>query len=219
MNKKPTKTYYDYLNFYKQMHNSGFLLKSGESRNYKNAYDGSSTLGFIKSIKKIIEKNSINSLLDYGCGKAILYENEFKIGEEKIKSLKKYWGIKTNLYDPAYKKFSELPKGKFDLTISIDVMEHIPETDIDWVLEEIFSITNKFIFFNVACFEANALLPNGQNAHTLVKKPKWWFNKFIEFKKRYTNMKIVGLCAERNTNNDGFVYIPINIDDNINNYK
>ena len=45
----------------------------------------------------------------------------------------------------------------------------------------------------MACYPAQALLPNGENAHATIKEPKWWFEKLISFKKEYKDIKI--LCC------------------------
>ena len=81
--------------------------------------------------------------MDYGCGKAYYYFNEFIIHNERITSLQDYWNVNINLYEPCIEKFSDLPKSVSDLSICIDVLEHIPESDIDWVLEEISNYVKK----------------------------------------------------------------------------
>ena len=70
-------------------------------------------------------------VLEYGCGKAYYYKEKFKIQGKIVPPLKEYWGVNINLYDPCYEKFSKFPKAKVDLSICIDVLEHIPQEDID----------------------------------------------------------------------------------------
>ena len=67
----------------------------------------------------------VNSFLDYGCGKGNLAE----IFKEKKK-------IKIYKYDPAIKEYDNLDKNlKVDLIANCDVMEHIPEEEIDYVID------------------------------------------------------------------------------------
>jgi hypothetical protein len=54
------------------------------------------------------------------------------------------------------------------------VLEHCPEEDIGWILDELFAFARKFVFANIACFPARKLLPSGGNAHCTVKPAKWW---------------------------------------------
>lgn len=214
---KPSKEYIKHIEYYKKMHREGYSLINGKFRKSENAYDGKSTIAFAHTINKIIIKNSILSLLDYGCGKAFYYNNGFTIDNKKINSLRDHWKADINLYDPCFEKYSKFPDKRVDLTICIDVLEHIPEIDIDWILHKIFSITNKFVFLNIACYNAIALLPNGQNAHTNIKEPKWWFEKLVSFKKEFPSLKIICLCAVINEKGQKD-YFPINIDDKITNY-
>ena len=106
----------------------------------------------------------------------------FYLKNEKIEPLKKLWNIDIDLYDPCYERYSNLSENKnYDLVICIDVLEHVPRQDMDWILNKIFSLSKKYIFLNVACYHANALLPDGSNAHINVNDKDWWFKKILEF--------------------------------------
>lgn len=216
--KNPSKEYIKNINFYKEIHKKGYQSKKGHFVNNVDAYHGGSTREFAKIIKKIIQKNKIESMLDYGCGKGFFYDNSFYLKEEKIESLKKLWKIKIDLYDPCYEKYSNLSlKNTYDLLICIDVLEHIPREDINWVLDKIFSISKKYIFLNVACYYANALLPDGSNAHINVNDKEWWFNKILEFKKKYPHLKIICICSYL-LEDKKVELIPLQFDDQITNY-
>ena len=123
------------------------------------------------------------------------YFEKFNFEGEKFPNLKDYWNININLYDPCYKKFNNLIKKKVDVSICIDVLEHIPLEDLDWVLSEFISLTNKFVFINVSCSPAVALLPNGKNAHINLQQPQWWKNKLNEFAKEFEDLKILCTCS------------------------
>ncbi len=58
--------------------------------------------------------------------------------------------------------------------ICTDVLEHIPEPDISWILSEQFGLATKLVFGNIASFPADKLLPNGENAHCTVRPVAWW---------------------------------------------
>ena len=93
------------------------------------------------------------TFLDYGCGKGNLSEL-FKIKKNCI----------VYKYDPAIPEFSELKKNiKVDLIANCDVMEHIPEDEIDETLKKMSNISSK-VFFNIYLKEAKTFLPNGENA-------------------------------------------------------
>jgi len=81
---------------------------------------------------------------------------------------------KVTCYDPGVEKFSKLPDERSDLVIAVDVMEHIPAQDLEWVVDTILSYADKAAFFNVACYEALKTFSNGKNVHVTVEKPNWW---------------------------------------------
>ena len=65
-------------------------------------------------------------------------------------------------------------------------------------------------------YSAQALLPNGENAHINIQEPKWWYEKILEIIKIRENLKIISNCS---------VYIdgklkalPLEFNDKINNY-
>lgn len=162
--KNPSKKYLEHLEYYKKMHKDGFSYKSGKILESLQTYNSQMIINYVKFIKNIIKKNNLNSLLEYGCGKAIFYENEFKVTNENFPPLKNYWGVEIKLFDPAVKKFSIMPSNKCDITICIDVLEHIPEEDINWVLEKIMTLSKKFIFLVIGSYSSQAVLPNGEGA-------------------------------------------------------
>ena len=211
--KNPSKTYIDNLELYKDMHKSGYYIQSGK----KIAYAGQSILPFVKIIKNIIVANQCQSLLDYGCGKARLYDESFKTKNAGYPNLRDYWNIKINLYDPGFEKYCILSKSKVDISICIDVLEHIPEEDVDWILREIFSLTKKITFLNVACYPAKALLPNGENSHINIKNHAWWQKKLIKLSEEFKEIKILALCDDSGKDNN-IKWAAIDIRDQIKKY-
>ena len=213
----PSKEYKENIELYKKMHREGYDLIDGSRKNEKDAYNGQSTLVFAKLIRDIIKKNQIETMLDYGCGKGFFYSNASNQNGIKINSLKDYWKIAIDLYDPCYEKNSFIDeKKKYDLVISIDVLEHIPSQDTDWFLEKIISKAKKYVFINVACYPAIAILPNGKNAHINVNEPKWWHEKILKLKKKYIDIKIICVCALKEEGN--YKYLPLQYDDKVSNY-
>ena len=58
--------------------------------------------------------------------------------------------------------------------VSTDVLEHIPAEDIPWVLGELFSFADKFVFVTIAGYPAQKIMPNGENAHCTIAPMGWW---------------------------------------------
>ena len=213
----PSQSYLDNIQFYKEMHEKGYFIQAGRQIDNKDAFNGKSILSYVQIIKNIIVLNNCESLLDYGCGKAKFYYESFKTKQANYPNLKDYWNIKINMYDPCFIKYDKFPISKTDIIICIDVLEHIPIEDIDWVLREIFLLTKKVIFFNIACYPAKALLPNGKNAHINIKNYKWWQKKLIKIAEEFKELKILALCDDRGKNNK-VKWVAIDIRDQIKKY-
>ena len=142
------------------------------------------------TIKAMIDRTGSKSLLDYGSGKGQSYEQkDIEIGGAVEPSLKAYWGLnEIRCYDPGYEPFSELPDQPYDVVISTDVLEHITEPDLPWILDEMFGFARRFVFANIACYPARKNLPNGQNAHCTVRSPDWWRGLIHAIAMRHTDV-------------------------------
>ena len=217
-NSQPSKEYFENLEYYKKMHVDGYKLSNGKIRTSEETYNGKSTLIFAKLIKEIITKNNIKTMLDYGCGKGFFYKNPSNQNGLEITSLKNYWGIDIDLYDPCFEENSNLDENKsYDLVACIDVLEHIPTNDINWVLEKLLTKAKKYLFINVACHPAIALLPNGNNAHVYVQPPKWWYEKILNFQNKLKDIKVICMCTIKE--NEKFQYFPLQYNDKLTNYS
>lgn len=157
----------DYILMYKEMHQK------------EDRYPGESLQGHAPAIKELINKFDAKSLLDYGCGKGFQYTQ---------KHLHKTYfnGVLPALYDPAVPTHDVIPEGTFDGVISTDVMEHIPESQLDEIFKEIYSKANKFVYLGICTIPAVAILPNGENAHCTVKPISWWVEKITPHANKYT---------------------------------
>jgi hypothetical protein len=143
----------------------------------EQTFPGSSLLPHVQRIKRLIKATGATTVLDYGAGKGMQYRPQ-KImvdGQHVADGVAEYWDVdEVRCYDPGYPAHRELPQEKFDGVISTDVLEHCPEEDLAWILDEILGFATRFVFLNVACFPARKSLPNGENAHITVRPPQWW---------------------------------------------
>ena len=154
----------DYISLYKEMHQA-------ETR-----YPGDSLQLHTYTIKQYIQQYEIKSLMDFGCGKGEQYLDK--------KMHQKYFnGVMPALYDPGVDKYSKVPEGTFDGVISTDVMEHIPESNLTEALDIIYSKADKFVYLGICTVLAQAILPNGENAHCTVKPLEWWVEKILPYAK------------------------------------
>ena len=146
-------------------------------------YGSGGALKFHKQhIDDLIKDTKAETLLDFGCGKAEVYEkNDWD------------WPM-PSLYDPAIPEYSTLPDGPFDGVLSADVMEHIPEDQVPEIIEQIFSRAERFVYLGIATSPAKAILSNGENAHCTLKPIQWWVEQIHQHAPRevYTHIKTYG---------------------------
>lgn len=168
----PSPRYVELLSLYQNMHDDG---QEAEGIPADQMFAGHSLVPLVQVIKQVVDRFGPRTLLDYGAGKGMLYGPPITIEDTEYPSVNAYWGVEdVTCYDPGYEPFNELPKGRFDGVICTDVLEHIPEEDLPWILEELFAYARVFVFGNIANYPARKHLPNGENAHCTIKPRSWW---------------------------------------------
>jgi len=151
----------------------------------QNVYNGSALILHAQSIKDLIRMFNVKTMLDYGCGKGRQYSVE-GIHKEYFNN------IQPAMYDPAVEQFSELPKGKFDLVICTDVLEHIPEEDLDSFLKHLYSKADSAVYLGICNIPADTFLSDGRNAHVTLKSFDWWIDKILPYSKIWTQVHVYG---------------------------
>ncbi len=173
--------YYNIIEKYKLFHERGIKDLPGS-----RTFLGFSLEKWIVTIKKIIEIHKCETIIDFGCGKGFLYNKKLKIGNEEYFSLSDFWKINNiYLYDPGVEEYSLYPQTKFDGLICTDVIEHIPESDILYFIDELFKLSKKFIFIVIATIPATKYFDDGKNIHLCLKNKEDWEKIFLDFKNKY----------------------------------
>lgn len=189
----PSPEYREMVEMYSTLHREGAETerRKDAKRSAAQTFSGKMLIENAPSIGDLIARTDCGSLLDYGSGKGEAYQQkDIELAEdEATPSLKEYWNLDNiRCYDPGYEPFSQLPSDRFDGVICIDVLEHITEPDLPWVLDEIFGYARKFVFANIACYPAKKQLPNGKNAHCTVRSPEWWSGLIHAVSMRHTGV-------------------------------
>ena len=144
-------------------------------------FGGFSLIQYLDEIAEIVARHSPESLLDYGSGKGYQYL-EGRAHE--------HWGgLLPYCYDIGVPQLKRKPQQKFDGVICTDMMEHIHKSDIDAILNDIFSSTTNskksFVFLGISCRPARKSFNNGDikglNVHLTVESPEWWEARLTRF--------------------------------------
>lgn len=112
---------------------------------------------YAHSIRGLIETSGAKSVLDYGCGKG---------------TLKTELGDIVSEYDPAIPGKDGEPQHA-DIVVCTDVLEHIEPDKLDSVLEHIRCLGH-WHYFVIATRPASKDLPDGRNAHLIIRDAEWW---------------------------------------------
>ena len=189
----PSPEYREMVEMYSTLHREGAESerKKDAKRTAAQTFSGKMLMENAPTIGALIARADSRTLLDYGSGKGGAYqEKDIELADgQTAPSLKDYWNLESiRCYDPGYEPFSQLPTERFDGVICIDVLEHITEPDLPWVLEELFGYARHFVFANIACYPAKKHLPNGQNAHCTVRSPDWWTGLIHAVAMRHTDV-------------------------------
>ena len=184
---QPSQDYYDLIDSYKKLHEQ------------EGKFKGISLIPLVPTLMKIVKDNDCKTLLDYGCGKAIPYDKERCKEVDLRNPIQELCSLESfDLYDPAYEKYATLPDKKYDIVVCTDVLEHVAEQDLDYVLTQILSRSNKVVFLNICCKPALKHFKEGKfkgkNVHISLFEPDWWGRKIGNIWNNFNHLKIYTLC-------------------------
>jgi hypothetical protein len=138
------------------------LIDSYRALHAANTGYGTTGIKRLPYIMPYIQLAAPWTAVDYGCGRSAVADLVGAAAECAV-----------TRYDPAIPEYAAPVPGRRDLLLSIDVLEHIPEHELDAVLRDMASIAEKAIIV-IDTKLATTLLPDGRNAHVTVRSPEWW---------------------------------------------
>lgn len=145
-------------------------------------FHGCSILQHADSISKMVRVLRVKTYLDFGCGRGDAYRSPHKLWHHLGLDRKN-----VTLFDPAFSRDNVLPPTgrKFDLVVCSDVLEHLPEGEVDAFIERLFSYARHGVWASVCCRPAKKFFSDGRNLHVTVKSFSWWFEKFEAAAKKH----------------------------------
>jgi hypothetical protein len=129
---------------------------------------GVASLLYAHHVKAVIDHFGLKSVSDYGAGKRRLKDKLDELGAD----------VAYSAYDPAFPEYGDPEPA--ELVCCIDVLEHIEPDCLDAVLDELRRITVRIGFLTVHTTPARKTLPDGRNAHLILKPMDWWLPKLAE---------------------------------------
>jgi hypothetical protein len=155
----------------------------------EHAFNDMEIRAFREPIKKVLSQYQVATLLDYGCGGSDYEAGGF----DGALSAREYFGLsQVYRYEPA-RKIDQ--RQRVDAVVCFDVLEHVFIADLPNTVRELYSLADRLLVVNVACYSARALLPNGENAHVTVRPPHWWKGLFDSIAIEYPAVSVFLMCC------------------------
>jgi len=139
-------------------------------------FRGLSLLQYAAPIQELIERKGAQTLLDYGSGRGEAYSSLYLIQD--------LWGVQhPHLYDPALAEICIRPEHSFDAVLCSDVLEHIPENELEDAIAYMMDHSRLFIWASICCRPAKKCFADGiTNLHVTLQPLSWWRDLFAHHK-------------------------------------
>ena len=188
------------ISLYKDMVTDGYNRVDGIY--VENTYNDFELRKFRDICKNYLQKEEIKTVLDYGGGGSNWEAPNFEPSTNQ--SAKQFFRVNdVCTFEPAR---NLMEKRKSDCVVCMDVLEHIHISDIPKIVEELFFLSKSLLIINVACYSAQAILPNGENAHITVRSPDWWKGVIDTTSINFEKIQVVLICSQ--TYSSGIVFEP-----------
>ena len=205
----PSPRYWQLLDQYKLLHSCGAYrrTKTGVVEfSARDTFTGRGIIRHVSSIQKLAQATRSKSVLDFGSGKGEQYVEDLrtKDGEVIASSLHEYWGVdEIACYDPGVRDDTSMLARCYDGVVATNVLDHLPEEDLPWILDQVFSMATKFVYANMSEYAANAWLPNGENARVTRRPVEWWVDLFRSVSHYYPNIRFCLAFARQQKDEQG----------------
>ncbi len=135
---------------------------------------------FQKTAKHIVDKFSPKSVLDVGCAKGYLVKSLIELGVD-AKGIDPSEYALSGAHEDVKSKLTSgvvqsipFDDNTFDVVTCFDVMEHIPEADIDIALSEMIRVSKQWVVLRLVTKE----LPDDiDKNHATIHDKEWWIDK------------------------------------------
>ena len=135
---------------------------------HKSTKYGQTARSAFASLKLCMDQANPSSVIEYGCGQSQLYKI---LGKPDMIY---------DRYDPAVLGLDKVPDKSYEFLINTDVLEHIPEKDLDAVIGH-FKELSEHAYIRISTRLARTILPNGENAHCTVWPGEKWLAHIRKF--------------------------------------
>ncbi len=123
-------------------------------------------------IRELVAKTNATSLLDYGADDRTRGAND-PVATDHARL--PFWsGLAVTPYDPLLAEPAPAANAAFDAVISVDLLQHVPEGDVGWMLDQMFAAARRFVYVGVSGAPLSATMPNGTTSECIGSSAAWW---------------------------------------------
>jgi hypothetical protein len=122
-----------------------------------------------EEIRRLIGQTAARIVLDHAAGKQRHYAPA-----RKMKSFAAWPGVEIACADAMVADIAKPANRMFDGVFSVDALQHMPEEDIGWILDEMFAAAKSFVYVGVSSAETTRKLPNGASTPCNAQPAEWW---------------------------------------------
>lgn len=139
-----------------------------------------------KNVYPYISQQSINSLLDIGCGHGVFVNdmaekfnipNVYGLDIASVRTGKHIQNDKIHWIDSQAHDIP-LEDNSIEYITSFDCLEHALEEDVDSIVDEFYRVCTKQLILKIAYHQATERSLDGEILHMTVKPEGWWIEKF-----------------------------------------
>lgn len=115
---------------------------------------------FLDAVRELVRRTDARTVLDYGSGEGLQYRPQPIVidGRQVAEGIGEYWDVDEVLcYDPAVPQHRTLPRERVDGVVCIDFLSRAPAGDLARIVEEMFTLAERFVFAHVRCSEDRSL--------------------------------------------------------------
>jgi len=119
----------------------------------------------------------------------ISQNNDRKVSEQKPLAI--------TPYDLCRQTPDSLPTQTFDIVYSAGALQSIPDEDIPWVLDEMFSLANSLVFVQIQADEPGTLMSGKPHSPGMQRNFEWWVSHFHTTSRRHPKIHWKFVSRER----------------------
>lgn len=170
----------NYIEEYKKIFEGGKFIRNDKEITLSDyrAFDGGGIRPLIDQLISEVEKRGSATILDYGCGEALHWHQ--KTLHNRTKNLTEVLGDKLRgfyRYDPSYTLYDRKPTGLYDIVVCTDVLEHVPDHEVENLIKTIDSylVPGGIAMYAISTIPSRNVFLDGTNMHINLKSKEEWY--------------------------------------------